>query len=182
MKQIVAILSGHHGIGTGASFADRDEWALARGDALELYLQLTRDGIVKPVLEPIAADDTPLEKDPIPRAALWALSNKPAAVIELHYNSFDTTKPRGHCVVSNKMTSLVEAMAKGLDMLPNPHRDTIIDAGFQLPRLVDPIPCCLLEPAFIFELIVTETSWRPMLVAAIKGGIYKYFEAEDIHA
>jgi hypothetical protein len=70
-------------------------------------------------------------------------------------------------------------MARALDTLPNPHRDTIIKADFTLPRLMEPIPCVLLEPAFIFEEIVGTPEWRPMLVAAIKAGIYKYFAGEE---
>lgn len=176
MKPVIAILCGHHGIGTGAAFKERDEWSLARGDALELYLQLRRDGIIKPVLEPIAEDDNPSEgkHDSLLRCARWALSQKPAAVVEIHYNSFETSKPSGHFLCSNAMTPFVEVMADALDVLPNPRRDTIIDAGYVVASLVDPIPYVLLEPAFIFEPCVGEPSWRPMLVAAIKRGLYKY--------
>jgi hypothetical protein len=179
MKPVLAILAGHHGIGTGASFADRDEWALARGDALELYLQLAHDGIVTPVLEPIAEDNAPGEHNPRERSAKWALLQKASAAIEVHYNSFATTAPSGHCVCSNRMTPFVAAMVRALDTLPNPHRDTLINVDYEIPRLMDPTPCVLLEPAFLFEDIVGEVSWRPMLVAAVKSGIYTYFAGEE---
>jgi N-acetylmuramoyl-L-alanine amidase len=182
MKPTLAILAGHHGRGTGSSAGAIDEWALAHRDALELYLQLDRDGIITPALEPIAEDNTPGELNPRERAAAWALKHKPAAVIELHYDSFETSKPAGHSVCSNRLTPFAEVMDRALDALPNPHRSMIIDAGFQIPRLLDPIPCVLLEPAFIFEPIIETCEWRPMLVAAIKAGLYKYFAGEDLNA
>lgn len=172
---IVAILAGHHGIGTGASSFGRDEWSLARGDALEPYLQLSLDGIITPVLEPIAEDNDAAESAPLIRAARWALSQGAAAAIDLHYNSYETTFPSGHLVCSSRMTPFVECMARALDVLPNKRRDTIINSAFILPRLMDPIPCVLLEPAFIFESCVGLPDWRALLVAAIKGGLYKYF-------
>lgn len=178
MKPVVAILAGHHGRGTGASYRERDEWALARADALELYLQLSRDGLTHPILEPIAADDNPGEIEPLVRSALWALSNKASAAIELHYNSFETTKPSGHCVVSNRMSSLVEHMARALDTLPNKRRETIINAGFKLPRLLEPIPCVIVEPAFIFEDLLRDQSFAAMLLAALKRGVYSYYSLE----
>lgn len=183
MKPVLAILVGHHGLGTGTGTSrdGRDEWALARGDALELYLQLTRDGIIEPHLEPIAEDDNPAEgkSDSLLRSARWALVQKLWAVIEIHYNSFTTDKPSGHLVCSNRMTPFVECMARALDVLPNRRRDTVINAGFVLPSLLDPVPFCLLEPAFIFEPLVAEVLWRPMLVAAIKAGLYKYFNGGE---
>jgi N-acetylmuramoyl-L-alanine amidase len=181
MKPIIAILAGHHGIGTGASSKGRDEWALARGDALELYLQLARDGIVTPVLEPIAEDDSPGERNPRARSAKWALAQKVSAAIEIHYDSFEKPTPHGHHVCSNRLTPFVEAMARALDTLPNPHRDTQINVEYEIPRLMDPIPCVLLEPAFIFEPIVGTPEWRPTLVAAIKQGVYAYFAGEEMH-
>jgi hypothetical protein len=175
-KPILAVLCGHHGRGTGASKGNRDEWTLARGDALELYLQLDRDGIITPVLEPIADDANVAEKNPRARAAKWALLQGASAAIELHYNSFFTEAfVAGHCVCSNRMTPFVEAMVRAMDTLPNRHRDTRINVEYEIPRLMDPIPCVLLEPAFIFEACVALPDWRPMLVVAIKQGIYTYF-------
>lgn len=179
MKPIVAILAGHHGRGTGATSFGRDEWELAWWDKFELFAALMHDNIVYPVMEPVAEDMDPREHAPITRAARWALSQKPAVIIDLHYNAMETPGYEGHLVVSNTMTPFVEAMERALDTLPNRHRDTIINADFLLPKLVDPIPCVLLEPAFIFEPCVGNPQWRPMLIAAIKAGIYGYFTGAE---
>jgi hypothetical protein len=182
MKPVLAILGGHHGLGTGASFKERDEWRLATEDAIELCRQLYRDGIIEPRMEPIAQNDAPTDPMPITRSARWVLAQKPDAVIELHYNSFDTPTVSGHLVCSNTMTPFVEAMARCLDVLPNQKRGTIINVDFLLPKLLDPIPCCLIEPAFLFEKIIVDPTWRPMLVSALKNGLYKYFAGEDTNA
>lgn len=182
MKPILAILCGHHGIGTGASFEGRDEWKLATEDGIELCRQLYRDGIIEPRMEPIAQDNTPGEKQPILRSARWALSQKPQAVIELHYNSEPSATAEGHLVVAGSASPFVDAMSHALDALPNRKRPDIIDAGFILPRLVAPTPCCLIELAFLFEKIVVDPTWRPMLVAALKTGFYKYFAGEEVNA
>lgn len=172
-KPIVAILAGHHGRGTGASTVERDEWELVRKDAGELFVALQRDSIVTPMLEPY--DDDPKVARPIERAAKWCIAHKADVVVEFHYNSFSNTQPAGHCVVSNKLTPFVETMADALDVLPNKRRSTIINEDFILPRLLGAIPCVLLEPAFIFEDGITKPEWRPMLVSAVKSGLYKYF-------
>jgi N-acetylmuramoyl-L-alanine amidase len=176
MKPVLAILAGHHGTGTGASFEDRDEWTLAREDALALFDELLRDGIVTPVLEPVEQDNDIHEKAPITRAARWAIAQKADAVIELHYNSFFTTNCSGHTVKANKLTPFVDCMARALDALPNRRRDTEINAGMILCNELGATPSVLIEPAFIFEPIVETVEWRPMLVAALKQGLYKYFE------
>jgi len=170
---VVCILAGHHGPKTGASYNGLDEWTLVRHDAGELFVALQRDGILTPMLEPY--DDDPSEGRPILRAARWCKAHNADAVIEFHYNSHTSTTPTGHCVVSNKLTPFVTCMANALDVLPNKRRDTIINEGFILPRLVEPIPCVLLEPAFIFEACVVLPEWRAMLVSAVKEGLYKYF-------
>ena len=178
-KPIIAILAGHHGIGTGASLRWNDEWNLAWEDKLNLFHELTRDGILHPVMEPVVDDMDPHERTPITRAARWAMSQKADAAIELHYNSMEEPKYSGHLVCSNRMTPFVSCMADALDVLPNRRRDTIINVDFLLPKLLDPIPCVLLEPAFIFEPIVGTHQWRPQLVLAIKHGLYKYFAGEE---
>ena len=175
VKPIIAILAGHHGAGTGATFKDRDEWVLVREDICELYVQLKHDEILQPVVEPIREDSDPREQKSHLRSARWAMSQKADAAIELHYNSYTSTSPTGHLVASNKLTPFVTCMADALDVLPNRRRDTIINVDFLLPKLLDPTPCVLLEPAFIFEPIVGTHQWRPQLVLAIKQGLYKYF-------
>lgn len=175
MKPIVCILIGHHGKGTGASDVDSDEWQLSAADAEALYFRLLEDGYVVPIIEPIEQDSNVDEKNPRERAAAWAKAQNANVVLELHYNSFETTTPEGHLVTTNAPSSFANIMSLALGALPNSSRGVLIQENLEIPKRLAPTPCILLEPAFIFEAVVDTITWRPMLVNAIVSGIYKYF-------
>ena len=172
MTPRVAILAGHYGPGTGASFEGRDEYTLARRDALMLYAELLRDELVIPMLEPVEANTVA----PIATAARWVVAQKATIAVEMHYNSH-AGEPRatGNEVVAANATPLALAMDKALATLPNKHREWKLVSNLLLPKLLDPvgIPCVLVEPAFIWEPQVETPEWPAQVAAAVKAGIYK---------
>ena len=166
----VALIVGHIGPGTGATFEDRDEWSMARidaqnlydelkhsGDATPLYLSINRDELRWKILGDLLTDKT---DDKI--KARWIREVRADLAIDFHYNSAQDTRARGHEIIAPEFNYLAQCMDAALDILPNKHRDPIINNGFRLFRKLEgsDIPSVIIEPAFIFEPDVISAGWR----------------------
>jgi len=178
MRPRVAILAGHYGPGTGASWQGRDEWTLARRDALMLYAELLRDEIlVPPALEPFEETAKLTKLGSIRQAARWAMTLPAHAIVELHYNSAasqDMKIAGNELVVGNKGV-YADTLDRALAALPNRHRDIKVRPELELFKCLPYHPVVIVEPAFIWEPQVETGEWSAQVAVALKHGLYKYF-------
>lgn len=180
----IALIVGHIGKGTGATFGDRDEWTMARRAARECYMELMHSGVAIPLFFEInraelrwrilgdLLDDATDDKI----KSHWVRETHADAVIDFHYNSADDTRAKGHEIIVPAMSRFARCMDAALDMLPNRHREPIINNGFRLFRkLADTdIEPVIIEPAFIFEKWVGDPAHVRMLATALIWGITRY--------
>ena len=187
MKHNIALIVGHYGPGTGCSTNGRDEWALAQKDVELLYSELLREQLVRPLMFNIdhrelrwkILGDLLTTRNQIAIKANWASAVQAIVAIEFHYNSADIAAVEGNLIVAPMMSQFAQFMDRALATLPNRHRDPIINSKFYFFQFMQDIPTIILEPAFIFEDAIEQDDWRPMLVSAVKHGIYDYFGLES---
>ena len=185
MKHKVALIVGHYGPGTGCSTTGRDEWTLAQKDVELLYSELLREQLIQPLMFYIdrrelrwsILGDLLTTRNQIFIKSNWASAVQAAVAIEFHYNSAIRIA-EGNLIVAPMMSHFAQRMDRALTTLPNRHRDPIINSRFYLFQFMQDMPTIILEPAFIFEDAIDNDAWRPMLVAAVKHGIYDYFGLE----
>lgn len=180
----VALIVGHIGRGTGATFNDRDEWSLAREDAQRLYMSLMRHDDIMPVYFEINRDelrwkilgDLLDDKTDDTIKTNWVREVRADCVIDFHYNSHPDTRANGHEIIAPTMDRFATCIEASLDMLPNRHRDAIVNNGFRLfERLEnDGIPSVIIEPAFLFEPVVGDKSFHVQLIDALQWGLERY--------
>jgi hypothetical protein len=178
LKPIVAILAGHHGPGTGAHARDNDEWSLARRDSLMLFSQLLREDLITPELEPMENTAILDKHTAIEAAATWVKLTGANACIELHYNSCETKdeKIAGNELVAPAINHFTATLDKWLSTLPNRHRAIKIEPDMLLFKHLEGAPVAIIECAFIWEPEIDKPEWASMVAAALKRGLYKYFE------
>jgi len=179
----IALLVGHHGKGTGASFTDkegreRDEyvWAWmdahtigkeleARGHRVEV-MHVDRDNPRDRAFATLFADRGGLAACNIDVRAAWAVAFGADVAIEFHYNSAEDQNAKGHEVLiddnepvgspSERIATLIHdnlSLAHAL----HPSRG-VKRARLRVTELLrrSGVPCCLLEPAFLFESILDD--------------------------
>jgi len=194
MKRRVAILVGHHGPGTGASFDTRDEWTYSMAAAGLLSNMLVKDGIEASVVfidhrQPmwVAVSSELGEKGGLKVRnqeirAKWAATIGVDCAVELHMNSAVDHDVAGHEVivdddepVNSPSHNLAKSIntALGLAFPGHPNRGVKLMKLQVLDMLrTFHIPCCLVEPAFLFEdLVADERAWRENYTAALFAGI-----------
>ena len=185
----IALIVGHIGVGTGATWNDRDEWTMARRAARDLYIELMHNDVAMPLYFEInrrelrwrilgdLLDDRTDDKI----KANWLQETRADAVIDFHFNSADDTRAKGHEIIAPEMSRFALCMDAALDMLPNKHRDPIINNGFRLFRKLagTDIAPVIIEPAFIFENGIDEPEFGKLLTSALAWGIARY-AADDL--
>lgn len=198
MKRKVGILVGHYGVGTGATFEERDEWALSMLDAQELFAKLNLDGLVEPaifsidrrnthwqIVDRVFGDAGGLSGRNINLRAEWAELVECDLAIELHYNSFSDPGVSGHEVLVNREAGaengsrrLAREIIDQLSAKFPMHRNRgIKDSGVAILRLLDPsMAAALIEPAFIFEEILARSAWRDEYADALRSAVYRYLK------
>ena len=176
-KPIIAILAGHYGSRTGASYGTHDEWSYARRDALMLYSELIRDDVLMPILEPLETKQGNNKLKSIREAAAWANMHNAAVVIEFHYNSADSQDRniKGNELVVPSETAFSVVLDKALATLPNKHRRILVDPELELFENID-VPVAIIESAFVWEPEIETPEWGAMLAVAVKQALYKYFK------
>lgn len=196
MKRKLGIMVGHYGLGTGASYELRDEWALAMQDATELSSRLLLDGFVEPIIISIDRanmtwhivdkcfrDAGGLSRKNINLRAEWATSAQCDLAVELHYNSYTDASVIGHEVLVYRDAPIEgpsrcfahEIIAQLNERFPQHRNRGIKDRGIAILRLLDKImPIVLVEPAFIFEEILDRTTWREEYADALKSAVYRF--------
>lgn len=199
MKRKLGILVGHYGPGTGASYNGRDEWMLAYVDAGLLMREICH---ALPSIDPIViaidhrkplwvaingeiGERGGLKDRNQEIRAKWALAEACEAIIELHYNSDETHKARGHEVYyddgefgDSDAVKLATAINAGLTAEfpehPNrgakPGRYQVLDMARKWA-----MPAAIVEPAFISEDVVAAVDWRDRYVRALIEGLKTYF-------
>jgi len=182
----VAIICGHFGPWTGASWEGVDEWDLAQKSALAVYESLLQDQAFHPLLFQIDKSELRWticrdflgKRSSLRIKSRWIEEVSPDAVLEFHYNSAADFRACGHEVVYETFSNLVPAMDRGLEILPNRHRDpkrrNLLLQSF-LEELDNPPPFVILEPAFIFEKDIHESEWNQFLITAVQYGLKEYF-------
>jgi hypothetical protein len=198
MIKRVGILVGHYGAGTGCSWEGRDEWIFAHSDAWEIFnglmSQSRQTGFeIAPVVISINREMSPwiyidravglYKSRNIDIRAEWAADVKCDAVVELHYDSFETTEPSGHTIFVNQEEStasmtLATCIKNKFPALGNRCRG-IKNASMRILNKLESsgIPCVLIEPAFIFEPGVVKVDWRAKYAAAVRDGILDFINA-----
>ena len=180
----VALIVGHIGKGTGATFENRDEWSIARDDARRLYMSLMNHDDIVPSYFEINRDelrwsilgDLLNDKSDDSIKANWVRTVRADCVIDFHYNKFKDASVSGHLIVAPEMNRFATCIYAALEMLPNRHRDPIVNNGFRLFQRLenDGIPSVIIEPAFIFEPAAGDKSFHVQLVDALKWGLERY--------
>lgn len=185
----IALIVGHIGKGTGATFGERDEWTMARRAARDLYIELMHSDAAMPLYFEINRDelrwrilgDLLDDRTDDSIKANWLQETRSDAVIDFHFNSAADTRAKGHEIIAPEMSRFARCMNAALDILPNRHRDPIINNGFRLFRKLDGtgIAPVIIEPAFIFEKGIDEPAYHKTLTTALVWGITRY-AADDL--
>lgn len=178
MKKL-AILVGHYGRGTGASWQGRDEWALALADARALEERLIQEGRLGPLLFFIDQDTkdqgiawtTPRQ---IAVKLRWLADVKPDAALELHYNSAEDEGAAGNELCYYQLGDLPVEIGEAMKSLPNKHRGIKYRDNLRILK-TEICPIAIVEPAFIFEPQVGGPEFRAAVVEALHRGINAFY-------
>lgn len=184
----IAMIVGHIGPGTGAVWNDRDEWEMARHAAKMAWFSLVhRDDLIMPyyfhinkcemrwhILDYLLNDRT----DDLIKAN-WIKYIKPDVVIDFHFNSFHDERANGHEIIAPSDTYFAQCMDAALDILPNRHRNMIINPSYRLFQHLDGtgIDAVIIEPAFIFESCIDE-HFESRLITSIIWGIERFVNTD----
>jgi len=202
MKKI-ALLTGHYGTGTGASFTatsgfNFDEWRHSFLDAHSVSKRLFADGHSVEVcfidrdsprdaaIDAILKDVGGLAAKNIDIRFHWAMNTEPDLALEFHYNSDTEHKGRGFEVLiddgepaGSKSEALgnciLSAMEGAFPLSPNRglKRSPLRIAEMFRRR---GIPFCLVEPAFVSEERIGEREFYALYHAAIHEGISNFIK------
>ena len=174
----IAILVGHFGKGTGNSWNDRDEYEWAWMDAHTISKMLEglghrvimgyvdRDDIRDRAFAMEFAEKGGLKDRNHAIRANMAIVAKADCAVEFHYNGFTDTSVKGHEVLidndepeGSKSEVLARQIHDNLSIVMPLHPQR----GVKRQRLIVTellrragIPCCLVEPAFLFESILED--------------------------
>ena len=195
MATKLGILVGHYGYGTGAKWHSRDEWTLCYEDAHALAA-LCEDTDIEPVVISLDYNVHPwrLFKSELRKRGLrnvdvradWAIAAGCHIAVELHLNSAVNTSATGHEVwvrgpYSKMLGEAIYAkMAEALGNRPRGIKTrrvpTLPERGFRILRRLQKadIPCCILEPVFIWENNFVSLERRRKYLMAVRDGILEF--------